>query len=258
MSNSAYPPRGGGGYGYGDSSTGNKNYEYGGGDGSSSRAEYANYQTSDRTDPYAPKPSHPAPGGGYGFDYNFGLNDSDDQREEHLRHRDVHHDYQQRGDPNADANATVVHGDRRSTAAMYRSASQSSQSAEISPPPLQRGYPTFGQYGTEERSTPQRSASGASTSSKTELTGTTVQVRRTHDFGADYPEGWTQEDMEAEKAFLKEGMLNWTDLRDWRFWIRAKWWCECLPRKAMIRARARTSGAGNGAGDCPLAVYGRS
>lgn len=145
--------------------------------------------------PYAPKPSHPAPGGGYGFDYNFGLSEDSHShahgvasQDEHLRHRDTH-----------------PHGD----GGMYLSS--------------QERPPTGSSYGYSPRPPIQRSASGASTNSKTELTTVTV---KTHEFSPEYPDGWTHEDMEAEKAFLKEGMFNWKDLRDWRFWIRAKWWCE--------------------------------
>lgn len=42
------------------------------------------------------------------------------------------------------------------------------------------------------------------------------------------PDGWTKEDEEAEKAFLKAGLFNWRELSNWRFWIRLEWWCELL------------------------------
>ena len=50
-----------------------------------------------------------------------------------------------------------------------------------------------------------------------------------------YPEGWTKEDEEAEREYLKEGLFKWKDMRSWRFWIRKEWWCECcrLPHKSV-------------------------
>lgn len=42
-----------------------------------------------------------------------------------------------------------------------------------------------------------------------------------------YPEGWTKEDEEAEREFMKRGMIDWNELKSWRFWIRKEWWCEC-------------------------------
>lgn len=41
----------------------------------------------------------------------------------------------------------------------------------------------------------------------------------------DYPEGWTKEDEEAEREFMKRGMVDWDELKSWRFWIRKEWWC---------------------------------
>nr|XP_031864511.1 uncharacterized protein CI109_000426 [Kwoniella shandongensis]KAA5531583.1 hypothetical protein CI109_000426 [Kwoniella shandongensis] len=38
------------------------------------------------------------------------------------------------------------------------------------------------------------------------------------------PEGWTQEDEDAEREFLKKGMIDWNELKSWRFWIRKEWW----------------------------------
>lgn len=40
------------------------------------------------------------------------------------------------------------------------------------------------------------------------------------------PEGWTQEDEEAERAFRAEQMFDWDKMRDWRFWLRREWICE--------------------------------
>ncbi|KAL0240671.1 hypothetical protein I308_106470 [Cryptococcus tetragattii IND107] len=40
----------------------------------------------------------------------------------------------------------------------------------------------------------------------------------------DYPEGWTKEDEEAEREFMKRGMVDWDELKSWRFWIRREWW----------------------------------
>ncbi|KAK8858887.1 hypothetical protein IAR55_003118 [Kwoniella newhampshirensis] len=40
----------------------------------------------------------------------------------------------------------------------------------------------------------------------------------------DRPEGWTKEDEDAEREFLKKGMIDWVELRSWRFWIRKEWW----------------------------------
>lgn len=37
---------------------------------------------------------------------------------------------------------------------------------------------------------------------------------------------WTKEDEEAEAAFAKEGMFDWKQLKRWRWWLRAQWWCE--------------------------------
>jgi hypothetical protein len=31
---------------------------------------------------------------------------------------------------------------------------------------------------------------------------------------------------EEEKAMLKRGMINWNELKSWRFWIRKEWICE--------------------------------
>ncbi|BEJ10710.1 hypothetical protein CspHIS471_0101320 [Cutaneotrichosporon sp. HIS471] len=38
------------------------------------------------------------------------------------------------------------------------------------------------------------------------------------------PDGWTKEDEEEEKVFLKAGLFCWRDLYSWRFWIRLEWW----------------------------------
>ncbi|WVQ96249.1 hypothetical protein IAU59_003353 [Kwoniella sp. CBS 9459] len=38
------------------------------------------------------------------------------------------------------------------------------------------------------------------------------------------PEGWTKEDEEAEREFLSKGLVNWNELRTWRFWFRKEWW----------------------------------
>ncbi|WVQ73516.1 hypothetical protein IAR50_003088 [Cryptococcus sp. DSM 104548] len=40
----------------------------------------------------------------------------------------------------------------------------------------------------------------------------------------DYPEGWTKEDEEAEKQFLSQGMIDWDEMKRWKFWIRKDWW----------------------------------
>ncbi|OXG72222.1 cytoplasmic protein [Cryptococcus neoformans A2-102-5] len=40
----------------------------------------------------------------------------------------------------------------------------------------------------------------------------------------EYPEGWTKEDEEAEREFMKRGMIDWNELKSWRFWIRKEWW----------------------------------
>ncbi|WWC62935.1 uncharacterized protein I303_105533 [Kwoniella dejecticola CBS 10117] len=42
--------------------------------------------------------------------------------------------------------------------------------------------------------------------------------------GKEYPAGWTKEDEEAEREFLKKGMVDWKKLSAWRFWIRKEWW----------------------------------
>ncbi|KAK6907837.1 hypothetical protein I203_101838 [Kwoniella mangroviensis CBS 8507] len=42
--------------------------------------------------------------------------------------------------------------------------------------------------------------------------------------GKEYPEGWTKEDEDAEREFLKKGMFDWKKLTGWRFWIRKEWW----------------------------------
>ncbi|WVO25065.1 uncharacterized protein IAS62_006450 [Cryptococcus decagattii] len=39
-----------------------------------------------------------------------------------------------------------------------------------------------------------------------------------------YPEGWTKEDEDAEREFMKRGMFDWDELKSWRFWIRKEWW----------------------------------
>ncbi|WWC88340.1 uncharacterized protein L201_003250 [Kwoniella dendrophila CBS 6074] len=43
-------------------------------------------------------------------------------------------------------------------------------------------------------------------------------------YGKEYPEGWTKEDEDAEREFLKKGMIDWKQLSGWRFWIRKEWW----------------------------------
>lgn len=45
----------------------------------------------------------------------------------------------------------------------------------------------------------------------------------------EYPEGWTKEDEEAEKEFLRQGLVNWKKMGSWRFWLRKEWWCESSP-----------------------------
>ncbi|TYJ53388.1 hypothetical protein B9479_005988 [Cryptococcus floricola] len=40
----------------------------------------------------------------------------------------------------------------------------------------------------------------------------------------DYPEGWTKEDEEEERQFLSQGMIDWNELKQWRYWIRKEWW----------------------------------
>jgi hypothetical protein len=42
-----------------------------------------------------------------------------------------------------------------------------------------------------------------------------------------YPANWTKEDEEAEREFLAKGMVNWREMRSWRFWIRKEWWRGC-------------------------------
>jgi hypothetical protein len=44
--------------------------------------------------------------------------------------------------------------------------------------------------------------------------------------GEGYPEGWTKEDEEAEREFLARGMIDWDQMKSWRYWIRTEWWCE--------------------------------
>ncbi|RSH90810.1 Tlg2-vesicle protein [Saitozyma podzolica] len=41
---------------------------------------------------------------------------------------------------------------------------------------------------------------------------------------AGYPEGWTKEDEEAEREFLSRGMIDWDQMKSWRYWIRKEWW----------------------------------
>ncbi|WVF68719.1 hypothetical protein IAT40_003491 [Kwoniella sp. CBS 6097] len=38
------------------------------------------------------------------------------------------------------------------------------------------------------------------------------------------PEGWTKEDEDAEREFLSKGMVDWNELKSWRFWFRKEWW----------------------------------
>ncbi|WVN90819.1 uncharacterized protein L203_106062 [Cryptococcus depauperatus CBS 7841] len=40
----------------------------------------------------------------------------------------------------------------------------------------------------------------------------------------EYPEGWTKEDEAAEKEFMERGMIDWDEMKKWRFWIRLEWW----------------------------------
>ena len=39
------------------------------------------------------------------------------------------------------------------------------------------------------------------------------------------PEGWTLEDDEAEREFLRTGMLDWRSMLSLKYWIRKEWWC---------------------------------
>jgi len=182
--------------------------------------------------PYAPTPTRLAHPGGYGFDYNFGLND--DREDEDARRRADASGSRPEASPylqpgnninsNSNAPPSAAAGPSSGTGYeqdYYRPSGSVSGSGHMQPPAMQR------------------SPSAASTSSKTELTGTQVHVTKAHDFGPEYPDGWTQEDMEAEKEFLKAGLFNWRDLRDWRFWIRAKWWCEYVIRRSEARGAAR-------------------
>ena len=47
-----------------------------------------------------------------------------------------------------------------------------------------------------------------------------------HVLGDAYPPGWSKEDEEAEKEFLRQGLFNWNEMKSWRFWVRKEWWCE--------------------------------
>ena len=46
------------------------------------------------------------------------------------------------------------------------------------------------------------------------------------DGDGEYPEGWSKEDEEAEREFVARGLVNWGEMRSWRFWIRKEWWSE--------------------------------
>ncbi|EIW67590.1 hypothetical protein TREMEDRAFT_74454 [Tremella mesenterica DSM 1558] len=35
---------------------------------------------------------------------------------------------------------------------------------------------------------------------------------------------WTKEDEEAEREFLRKGLVDWHAVKSWRFWIRKEWW----------------------------------
>lgn len=56
--------------------------------------------------------------------------------------------------------------------------------------------------------------------------GTEGQGERVDENGLTLPPGWTKEDEEAEKEFLKQGMFDWKALMGWRYWIRKEWWGE--------------------------------
>ncbi|OCF43524.1 hypothetical protein I317_02674 [Kwoniella heveanensis CBS 569] len=38
------------------------------------------------------------------------------------------------------------------------------------------------------------------------------------------PDNWTKEDEDAEREFLSKGLVNWNELKTWRFWFRKEWW----------------------------------
>ena len=42
----------------------------------------------------------------------------------------------------------------------------------------------------------------------------------------DVPAGWTKEDEEAEREFMSRGLIDWQDMKHWKFWFRKEWWCE--------------------------------
>ena len=54
---------------------------------------------------------------------------------------------------------------------------------------------------------------------------------------AGYPEGWSKADEEAERDFLARGMINWGEMRSWRFWIRKEWWSESMLFCALVQSK---------------------
>lgn len=93
-----------------------------------------------------------------------------------------------------------------------RSSSKGRESTEPS-------YPSYAHYEIPDRSTTNLARSRSIASSR-EITDP-MDLKE-----GDIPPGWTKEDEEAEREFLKAGLFNWRELSDWRFWIRLEWWCE--------------------------------
>lgn len=83
-------------------------------------------------------------------------------------------------------------------------------------------YPAYAHYEIPDRS-PSRAPLTLTPSRSSRETRDPAELK-----DGELPEGWTKEDEEAEKEFLKAGLFNWRELSDWRFWIRLEWWCEWL------------------------------
>ncbi|ORY31839.1 snare associated Golgi protein-domain-containing protein [Naematelia encephala] len=107
-----------------------------------------------------------------------------------------------------------------------------SQLSSASLPPNQ-SYTFDYQQRREERhnQNPPLYPTTTTTTMDTEITGQKrprsfagIRFSKSPNGGGEYPEGWSEEDEEAEREFMRKGMFDWEEMRSWKFWIRKEWW----------------------------------
>lgn len=59
-------------------------------------------------------------------------------------------------------------------------------------------------------------------------------VARVDQDGIELPAGWSKEDEEAEREFMRKGLFDWKALMGWRYWIRKEWWGESSSIEAWM------------------------